>query len=542
MAEADLMKDLVWSGYGTSGPGNSHGIHVCKYRGGDHLCFYQGNQMLGYGRGHGVIMDKHYRIVKSVEPAGSAVSMDEHEFILESGGKTALHATYHPRAYDLTQWGIDNGFGWVQDNVFQEVDVETGKLLFEWRALDYIGLEESYVGPMESEVAGDGRTKETPWDYFHINSIAKNSDGDYLISARHVSAVYKISGQDGHIMWRLHGAKSDYDLEDFDFSSQHDARFISEDANRTVISLFDNASNGYNQTGDFSSSLKIELDHRTKTARVLQRYEAPDKDGGLLARSQGNTQVLPNGNVVSGFGNNCFMSEHTEDGTPVFYGWIALTGTMIYRVHKANWTAEPLTTPNLVIYSREKKDMAFYVSWNGATEVTHWKFYGANSKDGPYDPIAVVEKAGFETRYQHHGFKRWAYVEGLHHNQVLSQSSVEKAFVPGTILRSICDDWACPMSQTIDQANAAEVAQQEEEERELEAARAEIERVKDERKATTIKIGAGILILLGLALISRSSVRRVMLSVLATLCDMQDQTVYKLHIRRGHQYHRLNSS
>ena len=486
-------------------------------------------------------MDRHYRIVKSVEPAGSSVAMDEHEFILESGGKTALLVTYHPRAYDLTQWGVDDGFGWVQDSVFQEVDIETGKLLFEWRAMDHIGLEESYVGPMESEVSGDGRTKQAPWDYFHINSVAKNSDGDYLISARHVSAIYKISGKDGHIIWRLNGAKSDFRLEDFTFSSQHDARFVSEDSNRTVISLFDNASNGYNQTEEFSWSLKVELDHRTRVARVLQRYGAPDEHGGLLARSQGNMQILPNGNVVSGFGNNCFLSEHTEDGTPVFYSWIALTGTMIYRIHKANWTAEPLTSPNLVTYSKEETNMAFYVSWNGATEVTHWKFYTAEARDGPYDPVATVAKGGFETRYRHDGFKQWAYVEALHEEKVLSKSSVEKAFVPSPVLRSICDDWACPMSRTIDQEMAEEVAKQEEEEKELEAETEEAERIKDEQRVKTIKIGVGILILLGLALISRSSVRRALLSILAALCDVQDQTVYKLHIRRG-QYQRLNTS
>ena len=502
--------------------------------------------MLGYGRGHGVIMDKHYRIVKSVEPAGSSVAMDEHEFLLRPDGKTVLLTTYHPRAFDLSPWGVDDGFGWIQDSVVQEVDVETGALIFEWRALDHVDPSEGFVGPMESEVAGDGRTKESPWDFFHVNSIDKNSEGDYLISARHVSCIYKVSGKDGHVMWRLNGMKSDYRLVDFEFSSQHDARFISENFTHTVMSLFDNGSNGFNQTEDFSWSMKIVLEHTTKTARLLKRYGAPDEHGGLLAKSQGNMQILPDGNIVSGWGNNCFLSEHLEDGTPVFYGWIALTGTMIYRVYKANWTAEPLTQPNLVTYSKEEKNMAFYVSWNGATEVTHWKFYTAEEESGPYDPVATVKKGGFETRYKHEGFKRWAYVEALHDNGVLSKSSKEQAFIPSSSLRGACDDWACPMVHQIGQEDANEVAAQiEEEQKELEELQAEIDRAREQKKALAVNGGTAVLILVLLVLISRSSVRRALMAAIAgcgdLLCDVQERSIHKLHFR-GAGYHRLNGA
>ena len=463
--------------------------------------------MLGYGRGHGVIMDKHYRIVNSVEPAGSTVSMDEHEFMLLPDGKTALIAIYHPRAYDMIPWGVNNGMGWIQDSVFQEIEVETGKLLFEWRSLDHVHPSESYVAPMDSEISGDGRTKDSPWDYFHINSIDKNADGDYLISARHVSAIYKISGKDGHIIWRLHGAKSDYHLEDFSFSSQHDARFIVDNSTHTVMSLFDNASNGYNETEIFSSSMKIEMDHRTKTAHILQRWGAPDKAGGQVAKSQGNMQILPNGNVVSGWGNNAFLSEHLDDGSPVFYSWIALTGTMIYRVYKANWTSEPLTQPNIWAHSKEKDDMALYVSWNGATEVTHWKFYTSDNRGGPFDLIATIEKLGFETKYKHKEFKEWAYAEALHDEVVLSRSSAERTFVPSDALRPLCDEWACPMSSQIDDADAAEVQQQkEEEEQQLEEL--DEERMAAARKAMVFKLLGGLCILMGLTMASKTWIRR----------------------------------
>ena len=59
-------QESVWSGWGISGPGSAHGLHTCRYQGADHLCFFQGNQQKGYCRGHGIIMDSNYRVVRSV--------------------------------------------------------------------------------------------------------------------------------------------------------------------------------------------------------------------------------------------------------------------------------------------------------------------------------------------------------------------------------------------------------------------------------------------------------------------------------------------
>jgi hypothetical protein len=50
----------------------------------------------------------------------------------------------------------------VLDALFQELDLETNEVLFEWRALDH-------VNPMESfEPRG-----LTGWDAYHMNSIQK---------------------------------------------------------------------------------------------------------------------------------------------------------------------------------------------------------------------------------------------------------------------------------------------------------------------------------------------------------------------------------
>jgi hypothetical protein len=403
--------------------------------------------MEGYARGHGIIMDNTYRIVQSVEPGGATLSSDMHEFYVLPGGKSALMTIYKQTPYDLSAFNIANGVGYIQEGIFQEVDVETGAVMFEWRSLDHIDPSESFVPPDSTLVSGNGLTKEDPWDYFHINSIDKNADGDYLISARHVSCVYKISGQDGSILWRLQGKHSTFNLTNFHFSSQHDARWMSENATHTVISLFDNASDGYNRTKPFSEGLIIVIDHIANTAASFRRYGAPDVNGGLEAKSQGNIQVLPNGNVFQGWGNVAFFSESAEDGTGVWYGSIALTGTMIYRCYKFNWTATPLTAPSLWTYSKTgtKDDgMAFYVSWNGATEVKKWSFYGADQKEGPYRPLTTTDKRGFETTYRHETFWAYSYVEAVGGDgKVMRQGEKVKTFVPGAQVVASCDDFGC---------------------------------------------------------------------------------------------------
>lgn len=415
-----------------------------------------------------------------------------HEFMLLPDGKTALMTQFIRSAYDLCNWGICNGLGYINEGAFQEVDVETGKAIFEWRSLDHVDTSESYIGPGTTEISGTGREAGLPWDYFHINSVDKNADGDYLISARHTSCIYKISGKDGHVIWRLNGAKSDFRLKGFEteygFSFQHDARFISENATTTTISLFDNGSNGFNFTQTWSSGMVVVLNHVDKTATMLREYFSPLLDDGHhMSKSQGNTQLLPNGNVVLGWGNNAFWSEHLENGTGVWYGAIGYTNLMNYRAHKFNWTGEPLTKPALWTYSKagsNAEGMMFYVSWNGATKVQKWSFYTAPRVTGPWTRVTTLAKAGFETIWHHDSFALYSYAVAMDvNNEVLSKSEAQKTFVPSEELRPNCDGLAC-FSALVDEAEAEALRQKEEEER-LERERLEAkeqERLRIRRK------------------------------------------------------------
>lgn len=405
-------------------------------------------------------MDQSYRVVKTVESSGAGASSDMHEFRMTpfSNGTTALMTVYQPRQYDLTtnaRFNLEGGLGWIVEGVFQEVDIETGRVVFEWRSLDHVDPSQAWTLPGTTDTSGDGLHEQSPWDYFHLNSIDKNAEGDYLLSARHVSAIYKVSGQDGHIIWQLGGNSPTFEQTNFQFSYQHHARWISENSTHTVFSFYDNASNNYNSTGEFSHGWIIVIDHVAETATMVKEWGAPEPEGGMLSTSQGNMQLLPNGGCHIGWGEHAYFSEHTADGVVVQYGKLAerTSNVMIYRSNKYNWTAQPVTKPAMWSYSRTgEKKTSFWVSWNGATEVKKWSLYVGGSATGPFELAGFADKMGFETEFHIQKFVPWAYAEAVDgEGRVLERSVKAKTFVPSESLRPHCDDRGCEYASRVPQ-------------------------------------------------------------------------------------------
>lgn len=442
------LQNLVYSGYGSTGGGPSHNFHVCSIGGVDNLCFLTGGQNVGYSRGWAVVLDDSFTARSSIHSQGGLANLDEHEFNVLPDG-TALFALYSPEPYDLTAYGVATQ-GWIQNTYFQHIDLDTNRLIFEWSPLDHISLNESLVLMSSSEVAGDGLTPTTPWDFFHLNSIDRNSDGDYLMSARHTSTIYKISGRDGHIIWRLGGMLSDFSFSaGLNFSSQHDARFREENETTTIISLFDNASNGFNQTADYSAGFILKLDHTTQVASLVQEFIAPNR---FISASQGNIQLLGsnsnwrNSNAFIGWGSNAYISEYTPDGRMVLEGHFATTGSMSYRAFKHNFTSNPRDAPALYAYAHnESAATSFWVSWNGATKVDRWRIYTSESTAGPWSIADTFDKNGFETQLTVPEFHPWSLVESLDidGNPLKNSSRPVRTFVPGPQLAAACDALAC---------------------------------------------------------------------------------------------------
>jgi hypothetical protein len=345
---------------------------------------YQGRDVLTWGQtpGEYKIFDDSYREIARFK-AANGYDGDHHEFLL-SPQDTALITIYNAVPQDLSSVGGSKDSVAIQ-GIVQELDIQTGEVLFEWRSIDHVALEETYVTPSEDHYPGI--------DYFHLNSIDIEPDNNLLISARETSAVYKIDRKTGEVMWRLGGKKSDFEMgEGTHFAFQHDARRLPDG----TVSIFDNGSlifeNGTPKAVEESRAIVLELDEELMRASLVREYTHPDKQ---YADAAGNMQVLPNGNVFVGWGRGLAISEFSEDGELLFDFRVSPEHRS-YRAFRFPWSGSPSDQPACVGERTSENELEVYASWNGATEVTAWEVL-AGPHPGRLESLGSVPRDGFET-------------------------------------------------------------------------------------------------------------------------------------------------
>ncbi|KAF4962195.1 hypothetical protein FSARC_9710 [Fusarium sarcochroum] len=398
--------DLIWSGYGIYSIWATN-FQAGRWKGKDILFSFEGDHNAGYGHGHGhiTILDQHYETIRELR-AGNHKLVDKHEFHIINE-ETGLIQIYQPVPRDLRKWGAKPEQQWIVNAIIQELDISTGKLLFEWSSLDHVQPDEAVL-PINPGQAGSGYNSSDAWDYFHINSVDKDAQGNYLISARDACAVHKINGTDGSIIWRLHGRRSDFHVPDnAKFCFQHHARWLSQEDDVEVISLYDNSAHGTEHSGGSevhtaptSSGKILRLNTTSWTAELVAGYFPPDD---LLSKSQGSTQILPGGNAVVGWGSEGALTEFTPDGKPIFHAYVDSDflgiGSENYRAFRYNWTGRPNEEPAIVAL-QNKHSTKVYVSWNGDTETAAWRFYTVTDQYGSRDFLGEVKRTSFETSFE----------------------------------------------------------------------------------------------------------------------------------------------
>lgn len=153
----------MFSGYASTGATYSQNLKVIEYEGEPHLSFWQGNDQSNGQRGYGVIMDNNYHPVQTVNSGLGRAPNDVHEFTILKAG-TAIITIFQPAPYDLSSFGLIQPVGWVVEGIFQEIDIASGEVMFEWRSLDHIDPIESY-NTYGSEGTSNGSTVADAWDY-----------------------------------------------------------------------------------------------------------------------------------------------------------------------------------------------------------------------------------------------------------------------------------------------------------------------------------------------------------------------------------------
>ena len=426
----DQDGELVWSGACMFRNQNAYDFRVFEANSTQYLFAL----LYAYGddtKGHGTVLDSSYSSAYNVTAPVEVTNFNMHEYNVfeEDNQVKALHILQEPKFMDIRELehqGLEAG--WVADLGFREVDVASGVTLFEWWATDHRSLIESNVelknveGPPQCPGTGcmyrsslPRRLHTTDGNDRHLNSVNKNEDGDYLLSSRFLDTVFKVSGRSGAILYRRGGKRSSFDLQGFNFSRQHDARWLSHSRDEEILTLLDNAAGTSDfATADISSAIVVRLDKRADPmkAYLMDRVWKPD---GSLSKLRGNYQILPSGNRFVGWSDNCYMSEHTSDGETVMEARFRSQRFVSYRSYKFNFTGSPTESPDLKVLVHGNNPatsvMVYYVSWNGATNVETWKFYrgGDSLTDPPL--IGQTRRTGFETTFYSHGYEPVVYAE-----------------------------------------------------------------------------------------------------------------------------------
>jgi hypothetical protein len=341
------------------------------------LTWWQGRTVsLGFGLGYDVIADANYRTVAIVR-AGNGLLADEHEFSLTPQGIAYVDA-YSPVKTSLASAG-GSASGIALDGVIQEIDIRTGLVMWEWHSLGHVALNESY--------SAAPRRANSVYDYFHLNSMEANADGDLLVSARNTWNLIEIDHSTGAVAWRLGGKRSSFSLgPGVAFAYQHNASWLANGD----ISLFDDE--GAPTVKPPSRGEVIDVDSRAGSATLVSQFVHPGEP--LVTGSQGNLQALPGGGWLVGWGGLPNVTEFNPQGQAIYDAQLP-SGEQSYRVYRLPWAAQPTSSPAISTVSASGSTVV-YASWNGATAVASWRLL-AGARATKLAAIASVARNGFDT-------------------------------------------------------------------------------------------------------------------------------------------------
>ena len=335
------------------------------------------------------VLDNTYTLVRTIT-AKNGFKADNHEVLVLPDGNV-LYMIYDARTVDMSAiapGGLPNAT--VLGLVLQEQD-PAGNVTFEWQSWDHIPITDTNQDLTLPVI-----------DYAHGNSIDVDSDGNLLVSSRHLDEVTKINHQTGEIMWRLGGKANQFTFlnDSRPFIKQHSARRL----DNGHLLLFDN---GDGQLGDdpattpgrYSRAAEYALDEVNLTATLVWEYRnTPD----TYSFAMGNAQRLPNGNTFIGWGSTYpTLSEVMPGGAKAFELTLGVgpqpnIPLVSYRAFRFPWQGLP-TEPPVLMPQAENGATVLYYSWNGATNIASYRVEAANTPEAG-QTIATQDKSGFEER------------------------------------------------------------------------------------------------------------------------------------------------
>ncbi|HEY1667846.1 MAG TPA: arylsulfotransferase family protein [Trebonia sp.] len=327
-------KKVIWFHQAPAGDVDAD-FRTQTYDGKPVLTFWEGTGLGGVSNGVDYIYNDKYQLIATVK-AGNGLSADGHEFLI-TPQNTALILSYTTATANLTSIGgpADQT---VINGVAQEIDIKTGKVLFQWNSAGHVPYAESEQ-PLPA-AASD------PWDWFHMNAVKLDTNGNLLIDARDTWTTYEVSPKTGKVLWQLGGKDSSFKLaaatgQTLDeageiFAWQHDPEAHGDG----IYTFFDNEAAGMANTGDntlvdlpYSRAITVKVDFRSHVATLISANAQPEAES---APSQGNVQVLKDGGEFVGWGSLPYFSQYSASGKLTFNAEFP-AGVNTYRAYRLPW-------------------------------------------------------------------------------------------------------------------------------------------------------------------------------------------------------------
>jgi hypothetical protein len=368
-------------------------LQVQRYKGKPVLSYWNGTvKNTGEMRGTWHVLNDRYKEIATIPTGENGWDPSGHELYITKSG-TALTTGYKYLEHrDLTAAGGGTDQTLLDSGII-EYNLATGKIVKEWSADQHIPLTES-----QTRTNPNNPNAYDPW---HINSIDVDADGNYLVSMRNTWAIYKIDSKTGQILWTLGGKNSSFAVpDDLAFAFQHDARW----RGKNQISIFDNDCCGFipQPSGPplaappihrpNSRGLTMNVDEANKTVSMASDRKLRD----LVSGTQGNNQLLPNGNTLIGWGQQPFFSEFSKTGKLLLDVRLPDPDES-YRVYRYPWVGHPAGKPTVKASPVGSKKTRVFVSWNGATEVTAYRVLAGPSSRKLAVAAKAAKRQGFET-------------------------------------------------------------------------------------------------------------------------------------------------
>ncbi len=226
---------------------------------------------------------------------------DHHDFVnLPNGGGAFLSYPFRRdgagdyEQVDLTAIGL-GAAEYVLDGAIVETDA-AGDEVWTWNTADHFGDVSTFPLRWNRTFPAVGEV-----DLVHPNSLQRLNDGDYVVSARHYDAVFRVDRATDDVDWVLAGSGltappgTALTVVGDPYNGPlrpHDARLTGD-----VLTVFDNRTD--NGAGQPARAVAYRIDTNAMTATMLWQVRRGD---GAASPAQGSARVTPDGSVLISWG------------------------------------------------------------------------------------------------------------------------------------------------------------------------------------------------------------------------------------------------